>query len=70
MDMEKFPFFKSLIGYGESQVDTAHRDILFTYLPHLSPQIATEAVSQVVRAAVREFCDASCIWRVVTHYLR
>lgn len=52
MDMEKFPFFKSLIGYGESQVDTAHRDILFTYLSHLSPQIATEAGSKSSGAGV------------------
>lgn len=56
--------------WGVSQVDAAHRDILFTYLPHFSPQITTEAASRVVRAAMQGFCDASYLWRVVTRYLR
>lgn len=55
MDMEEFPFLKiSNRVRGIFQVDVVHRDILFTYLPHCSPQVTTAAVSQIIRASVWE----------------
>jgi hypothetical protein len=41
--------------WGISQVDFAHRDILFTYLFDSPLQITTEAALWMVRAAVGEF---------------
>lgn len=43
--------------WGISQVGFAHRDILFTYLLHLPPQITIEAASWVVRGAVWHFLE-------------
>lgn len=67
MDMEEFPPFFFFLKISNmvweiSQVDTAWRNTLFTYLPHhLSPQITTAAVLQIIRAVVQEYCGMLAI---------
>lgn len=57
--------------WGISQVDFAHRNLLFTYLHCLpTPNNHRGNVMNVRGSGVWVFSNASCIWRVVTQYLR
>lgn len=70
MDMEKFPFFKSLIGTGNISGGCCTQGHFIHLSPPLLTLITTETVPWVVRAAVRELCGASSTGRAVTQYLR